>query len=405
MSLLNYLSDERLWKAFYEYKRSLACPKPFAEELRTYIEEKRYLPVCEAMRESFPLPAKSVLSKVGSDKKRIVYTYPEPENTVLKLMTWILLRQYDGLFSDGLYSFRPGVTAKDAVRRLRRVEGLYAMSGYKADIHDYFNSIPVERLLPMLEAVLGGDGELFSFLASLLREPSVLDRGRIVREKKGIMAGTPLSAFYANLFLIELDRTFENSGCVFLRYSDDILLFAGTAEERDKHAEAVRSFLAGHGLSVNPAKERYIAPGEPFSFLGFSFDNGKIDVAPLSVRKMKQKMRRKRDALARWKKRNGIDGERAARAFIRVFNRKLFDPPDDNDLSWSRWYFPAINTAESLHAIDLYAQDCIRFLVSGRHTKKRFDVRYEDMKEMGCRSLVHAYYEAKEQSLSQAGTT
>ena len=403
MSLLDYLSDERLWKAFYAYKQSLACPKRFAEELRTYIAEKRYLPVCETMRESFPLPRKSVLSKVGSDKKRIVYTYPEPENTVLKLLTWILLRQYDELFSGGLYSFRPGVTAKDAVRRLRRVEGLYAMSGYKADIHDYFNSVPVERLLPMLEDVLGGDRELYLFLESLLVEQSVLDRGRIVQEKKGIMAGTPLSAFYANLYLTDLDRQFENGGCVFLRYSDDILLFAKTAEGRDAGAEAVRSFLAGHELSVNPSKEQTIAPGETFSFLGFSFDNGKIDVAPLSITKMKQKMRRKRDALARWKKRNEIDGERAARAFIRVFNRKLFESPNDNDLSWSKWYFPAINTTESLHEVDLYAQDCIRFLVSGKHTKKRFDVRYEDMKALGYRCLVHEYYGEKESLFNQAG--
>ena len=244
----------------------------------------------------------------------------------------------------------------------------------------------------MLKEALSGDELLYDFTASLLQESSVIDRGKIVREKKGIMAGTPLSAFYANLFLSGLDRYFSERGIFYLRYSDDILLFADTEEEREECISYIRSFLAERQLTVNPEKEQRIAPGMPFAFLGFWFDGRKVDVAPLSVVKMKQKMQRKRNALARWKKRNGIGGEKAARAFIRVFNRKLFDVAGDNELSWTKWYFPVINTSESLHEIDLYAQDCIRCLISGTHTKKRFDVRYETLKEMGYRSLVHEYY-------------
>jgi hypothetical protein len=404
MSILDFLSDERVWNAFYEYKMSLACPKQFAAELGAFIREKRYLPVCETMRTGFPLPVKSVLSKTGSDKKRTVYTYPAPENTVLKLLTWLLLRRYDGLFSDGLFSFRPGRTAKDAVRRLLRRREISAMYGYKADIHDYFNSVPVDKLLPMLREAFSEDEPLYDFSASLLTESSVVDRGKIVREKKGIMAGTPLSAFCANLFLSGLDRYFGERGIFYLRYSDDILLFADTEEEREACISTVRSFLAERQLNINPEKEQRIEPGMPFAFLGFWFDGRKVDVAPLSTVKMKQKMRRKRNALARWKKRNGIGGEKAARAFIRVFNRKLFDVSGDNELSWTKWYYPVINTTESLHEIDLYAQDCIRYLISGTHTKKRFGVRYETLKEMGYRCLVHEYYDSRPEAIPREGS-
>ena len=103
-------------------------------------------------------------------------------------------------------------------------------------------------------------------------------------------------------------------------------------------------------------------------------------------------MRRKTRALRRWRQRNGLDGEKAARAFIRIFNRKLFENPADHELTWTYWFFPVITTADSLRVIDNYAQDCVRVLVSDTHTKKRFDVRYEDMKKMGLRSLVHEYY-------------
>ena len=54
--------------------------------------------------------------------------------------------------------------------------------------------------------------------------------------------------------------------------------------------------------------------------------------------------------------------------------------------------FPVITTTKSLHEIDLYAQDLLRFLISGTHTKSRFNVRYEDLKALGYRSLVNEYY-------------
>ena len=81
-----------------------------------------------------------------------------------------------------------------------------------------------------------------------------------------------------------------------------------------------------------------------------------------------------------------------AAAFIRVFNRKLLESPEGSELSWSYWFFSVINTADSLQEIDAYAQDCLRFLVSGKRTKGRYDVRYEDLKKLGYRSLVNAYY-------------
>jgi hypothetical protein len=46
--------------------------------------------------------------------------------------------------------------------------------------------------------------------------------------------------------------------------------------------------------------------------------------------------------------------------------------------------------------IDLYAQDLLRYLISDTHTKSRYNVRYEDLKAMGYRSLVHEYYLHKE---------
>ena len=400
MSLLDCLCDGDIWESFFEYKDSLAFAKEFTGELRSFIDKKVYLPVADAIQcgKVFPLPRKSIISKQFSEKKRTVYTYPQAENTVLKLLTFLLCRKYDYVFADSLYSFRPNRTAKQAVKRfacLCKTNRLYA---YKADISDYFNSIPIEALLPMLKALLEDDEKLYSFLSALLSEDRVLSNGKIITERKGIMAGTPLAAFYANLYLCSLDRRFEEAGIPYARYSDDIILFADSPDKLKDYADEIRAVIGQAGLTINPKKETTFDPSDGWCFLGFDFRDDKLDIAKASIDKIKHKMRRKARALERWQRRNELDGEKAAKAFIRVFNRKLFECPGDNKLSWAGWYFPVIGTDESLKLVDRYAQELLRSLITGTKTKARFNARYEDLKRLGYKSLVHEYYAFRQSS-------
>ena len=84
MSLLDLLSRPEIWEAFYEYKRALICSARDEKQLRAYIDAGAYLPVCQRISrgEALPLPRRAVISKQHSEKKRVVYIYPEPENTV-----------------------------------------------------------------------------------------------------------------------------------------------------------------------------------------------------------------------------------------------------------------------------------------------------------------------------------
>ena len=394
MSVTDMLQSRQVWERFYQYKKLLACPKQVLKDIREYIDDGRYIPLAEDIKKGgpYPLPKRSVSSKMSTQKKRVVYKYPHDFNMLLKLVTYLLLRRYNDCFADNLYSFRPGVGAKDAVRRIIRTPGIEKMFFYKADVSNYFNSVPADRFLPVLERTLEDDPEIYGFLKSLLSNPYVISDGRTIEDVKGIMAGTPISSFCANLYLKSLDDLFASKGILYLRYSDDIIVFAPTEDERDHYAGIIRSFLRDAGLDVNPAKELMGSAVEGFDFLGFHVEGHKVDIAPASVMKLKAKMRRKARALMRWGARKGVPGEKRAAAFIRIFNRKLMETSDDKDLTWSYWYFPVINTYESLRVIDAYAQDTIRYLVSGTRTKARFNVRYEDLKSLGYKSLVNAYY-------------
>lgn len=397
MDILTSLLDESQWQRYLNYKTESGhlCPGQ-EKELTEFIRQERYRPVVERILrgDPFPHPKRTTISKMHSARKRIVYTYPKDENTVLKLLTFLLLRGYDHLFSPQLYSFRAGHSAKDAIGYLSRCPDIGSMWCYKADISDYFNSIPAERILPVIAAALGDDPDLYRFLAACLTDPYVYDGAQLIREQKGIMAGTPFSTFLANLYLSGLDRLFQKKGRIYARYSDDIIFFAPTEEELEQDIVQLHRFLADAGLCINPAKESRTAPFEQWTFLGFSFRDGVIDIAPASVEKLKGKMRRKTRSLARWQSRKGKDRAHAARAFIKVFNRKLFETTPDHDLTWARWYFPTITTADSLRVIDHYAQSCIRYLATGKHTKGAYSFRYEDMKTLGYVSLVNRYYGA-----------
>jgi hypothetical protein len=396
MSLLDILSDEKVWIDFYEQK---VDPTYFriadAQQLFQYVRQKRYLPVVERIKsgEGLSVPQKKRIAKADSSKKRIVYSLPEDEAMVLKLLTWLVIRKYDPFFSDNLYSFRPGYGVKHALKRILNDPASSPYYSYKLDVRNYFNSIDIDLLMPILKELLSDDLPLYDFLTQQLSNPKVFDEGDLVEENKGVMAGMPYAVFLANVFLTPLDRMFEQiPGVVYCRYSDDIILFSKDKETLEQAKVFLHNYLSDYHLEINPSKVIETHPGESWTFLGFECDGKAIDVSNVSVQKLKSKMKRKAKALRRWAEVNRKDGWMAARAFIKHFNKKLYTSESNCEVNWSWWYFPLITTDSSLKQIDSYMQDCIRYVATGKRTKSRFNFSYEQMKDLGMLSLVNMWY-------------
>ena len=392
--MLEMLSDPARWEDFYRARVEAGhLSRREARDLRRFIDAGEYLAPARALQagQPLPLPRARTINKHRTGKKRTVFIFPREYNYALKLLAWGL-RRYDGVFPDNLYSFRSGVSVHHALKRLLAVPGLDAQYAYKADVHDYFNSVDVEGLLPALKAALSDDAPLYGVIEGMLRCPLAERDGRAVVMRKGIMAGTPISPFLANLCLMDLDRRFEALGAPYARYSDDIIVFAPTREALEGHVALIHEALAARGLAINPDKESWTDPGGSWTFLGFTYRTGALDVAAASVDKLKAKMRRKARALMRWQRVKGKQPEQAARAFIRHFNRRLYDNPRKGELTWARWYFPVITTDASLRRLDGYMQDCVRFIVAGHHGKKRYNLRYAALKAWGYRPLAAEYW-------------
>ena len=397
-SIIDLLGEQQTWEEFLTYRLLKGRFNWYEfDEADTYVSEAQYRDVVGRLQRGEPLsvPSRHLVNKMGSGKKRVVYSFPPDEMIVLKAMTFLLYR-YDSQLAPNCYSFRRRQTAHEAISHLVRTINNRPMWAYKLDIHNYFNSISIPLLLPILSEVLADDPPLYAFFEWMLTDGRARVGDEIISEERGVMAGTPTSPFLANIYLREVDHHFAETGVLYARYSDDIILFAPNRETLDWHIGDLNAFLEKYRLEVNPDKVRIYQPDEAFDFLGFKCKGRNIDIADATRRKMKEKIRRKARSLQRWRSKKGIAAEKAMKVLIRYFNRKFFESDDPSELTWSRWFFPIINQTEGLREIDHYLQYNLRYVATGRHNNANYRTRYDQLKQLGYRSLVHEFYGAEE---------
>lgn len=165
-----------------------------------FLDKKEFQPLAERVKREgfcFSVPEKKRVNKSGSEKKRVVYSFSDAENRYLKVLTWLLLLKYDRCFAENCYSFRREHGSKQAIGRLVHTKNIDGMHCCKLDIRNYFNSIKTEQLLPMLREVFAKEPELYGFLEGMLTADVARENGVLISEKRGAMAGTPVSAFFA----------------------------------------------------------------------------------------------------------------------------------------------------------------------------------------------------------------
>lgn len=395
-SIIDELTNQSAWREFLEYKTDRSrLNKSELKRLENFVEEGRFGRFVGGL--DIGIPEKKTISKMGSAKKRVVYSFGEEETWALKLIAFLLYR-YDGRLADNCYSFRRSMTAGSAIEKITAMPDLDSKYVLKIDIHNYFNSIDPEILIGMLRDVIDDDPELLDFLSGMLRTGKCVSDGFVIEERMGAMAGVPTASFFANVYLMDLDSMFEASGIPYFRYSDDIIVFCDDSASVDTCFTAIRDHIESRGLTFNMDKYSVSGPGEPWEFLGFSYRDGVIDISRATIEKMKGKIRRRARSLYRWRMAKGAGFARAASAMIRSFDRMFYDLTGSKEFTWTRYYFPVITTADGLHEIDEYMMMYLRYLSSGRHYKGNYRVRYEELRRLGYTPLVAEYYNWKEEA-------
>ncbi len=396
--MLEKLLSKETWNEFLQTKldNEYILPKE-KKRFQTFIEEEKYLTICEGIVNgtyTFSTPKKKEVLKEGTNKKRIVYFYKNAEMIILSYLAY-LMKDYDYLFADNLYSYRKHKSISNAVFKLKNIRNLSTMYGYKLDITSYFNNIKTDILFEKLEGKVEQD--IYDFMKKLLSDPYAIFKDKKILDEKGVVPGQPLSAFLSNFYLTEADEAFEGEHCFYARYADDIILFANTQEEMFKYRDMIRHYLIDvYKQGINPSKECFYNPGDVISFLGFEFsEKHTVDVAHKNVQKLKHKIYLKAKALNRWRSKKNVAPEKAVKVLIRYCNQKFFGKEEET-MAWKYWYFPYLNTDKSLKEIDSYVQEKCRYLISGKNNKGNFrKLPYEKMKELKYQTLINSYYKFK----------
>jgi RNA-directed DNA polymerase len=201
--------------------------------------------------------------------------------------------------------FRPGRSCKDALREVDRLlkEGFTFV--VDADLKGYFDSIPQDRLMDLVEISIS-DGPVLALIDGFLRQDIIQDMAQWT-PTAGTPQGAVISPLLANLYLHPLDLLMEHSGLRMVRYADDFVILCRTEAEALAALRQVEAWVTANGLTLHPDKTRVgdsRQPGQGFEFLGYRFEAGRRLVRNRSLKALKDKVRAKTgrsrgDSLAR----------------------------------------------------------------------------------------------------------
>ena len=219
------------------------------------------------------------------------------DRTIQQAMAQQIMPIYEPLFSDGSFGYRPGRSAKDAIRKIKE----YVEQGYTRavvlDLSNYFDTIGHVKLLNLLRQNVK-DERVIQLIKRYLKS-GVMENGVVTPTEEGSPQGGSLSPLLANIYLNEFDQEFSKRGVPCIRYADDIVLLGKSERASLRLLESSVKYLEETlKLKVNRGKSRAVSvfATRNFKYLGFCFGKGKkgvfIRVHQKSKKKFKDKLRR-----------------------------------------------------------------------------------------------------------------
>jgi len=234
----------------------------------------------------------------SNGKTRLLGIPTVTDRLLQQAVAQVVAIRFEMEFEDYSYGFRPNRNAQQAVLKAQE----YINSGYQhivdIDLKSFFDEVDHCILLQLLYRKIKCPFTL-RLIRKWLRIPIMIN-GKLVKRRKGVPQGSPLSPLLSNIMLNELDKEMEKQGLRYVRYADDFSIYTKSNHAARKTGNSIYSFLNDKlKLPINREKSGIRRPVN-FTILGFGFvptyvkgEKGKYQlvVSVKSWKSLKQKLK------------------------------------------------------------------------------------------------------------------
>jgi RNA-directed DNA polymerase len=196
------------------------------------------------------------IDKPGSSEQRPLGIPAVRDRIVQGALLLVIGPIFEAEFCELSFGFRPGRSAKDALRVVE--QGLLDGQDWivDADLKSYFDTIPHERLLAYVSDRIS-DGHILGLLRQILNAP-VVEGDQTTSVSSGTPQGGVISPLLANLYLHALDKEMAEAGFTMVRYADDFVILCRSEAEALDALSRVQVYVDDHELTLHPVKTQVV---------------------------------------------------------------------------------------------------------------------------------------------------
>jgi group II intron reverse transcriptase/maturase len=179
---------------------------------------------------------------------------------------------FESDFKDCSYGFRPKRDAMGAIRHIRRVVKKGVSWVVDVDITGYFDNIPHDKLMKLVEQRIC-DKRILKLIRKWLKAGVVKD-DQFYETEIGSPQGGVISPLLANIYLNYLDTLWEKKFSTLgtlVRYADDFVILCKTKAQALEAIHVLKAVFQKLELQMNTSKSKLVnlwGDEQGFDFLG-----------------------------------------------------------------------------------------------------------------------------------------